>query len=68
MDNVHHFKKHWPGFFHLKKNTTISNRQQKLFLQIFRCLQNCQIYESKILLLYVRAWFNSHNMKCLEKH
>ena len=25
-------------------------------LQIFRCLQNCQIYESKILLLYVRAW------------
>ena len=25
-------------------------------LQIFRCLQNCQIYEFKILLLYVRAW------------
>ena len=62
----------------IKKNTTIANRQQTFFLCKFSVVSKTVKSTSPKLLLYVGAClmktdylfclFNSHNMKCLEKH
>jgi hypothetical protein len=50
-----------PDFFSLKKLRPLP-LDNIFVLQIFPRLQNCKFYESKILLLYVRAWWMKTNV------
>jgi len=54
----------------IKKNTTIANRQQTFFFANFPLSPKLLLYVRACLMKtdYLFCLFNSHNMKCLEKH